>query len=119
MANQGYLTTHVLDNMLGIPASKMKIELYSLISGRKLLASEITNNDGRCEKPILIQEDFATGEYELLFYVSDYFAAKNIKPNNGEFLTIVPVRFTISNADSHYHVPLLVSPYAYSTYRGS
>jgi len=119
MANQGYLTTHVLDNMLGIPASEMKIELYALTDGRKLLASKITNQDGRCEKPILPQADFITGEYELLFYVSEYFTAKNIKPNNGEFLTIVPVRFTISDADSHYHVPLLVSPYAYSTYRGS
>lgn len=119
MANQGYLTTHVLDNMLGIPAKEMKIELYALTDERKLLNSVITNNDGRCKNPILKQEDFKSGEYELVFYVSDYFKSKNITPNNGQFLNIVPVRFNIADENSHYHVPLLVSPYAYSTYRGS
>jgi 5-hydroxyisourate hydrolase len=120
MANQGYLTTHVLDTMAGIPAAKMKIELFEIKeNSRNLLASEITNGDGRCEKPILGQADFKGGIYELLFHVSDYFMGINIKPQNGQFLDIVPVRFTITDENSHYHVPLLVSPYGYSTYRGS
>lgn len=116
----GFLTTHVLDVMNGAPASEMKIELFEIKGDkRNKLAHIITNQDGRSEKPILASEVFKAGEYELLFYVGDYFSAKNTKLNNGQFLDIVPVRFKISDENSHYHVPLLVSPYGYSTYRGS
>ncbi len=120
MANQGYLTTHVLDTMAGNPAAGMKIELYEIKGDKRIsLASAITNQDGRCEKPLLAEAMFKKGTYELLFYVSDYFTSLNFTPQNGQFLDIVPVRFMIADEDAHYHVPLLVSPYGYSTYRGS
>ncbi len=120
MKNQGYLTTHVLDMVSGAPAAKMKIELFEIDgNSRKLLSSVFTNEDGRCEKPILEQGQFKTGCYELLFFVADYFAAMSAQLPSGQFLDIVPVRFMITDEASHYHVPLLVSPYGYSTYRGS
>ncbi len=116
----GFLTTHVLDVMNGTPASKMKIELFEIKGeSRNKLATIITNKDGRSEKPILVSEVFKTGSYELLFYVGDYFNSNGAALKNGQFLDIVPVRFIISDVTSHYHVPLLVSPYGYSTYRGS
>lgn len=120
MANLGYLTTHVLDTMSGSPASEMKIELFEIQGADKnLLVEATTNQDGRCEKPLLAKGSFKLGTYELLFYVSDYFAKNNVELQNGQFLDIVPVRFTLSDEKAHYHVPLLVSPYGYSTYRGS
>ncbi|MCF6343889.1 MAG: hydroxyisourate hydrolase [Devosiaceae bacterium] len=120
MTNIGYLTTHVLDTMSGSPAANMKIELFEIQGENKnLLIEATTNQDGRCEKPLLAKESFKLGTYELLFYVSDYFANIDANLKNGQFLDIVPVRFTLSDAKAHYHVPLLVSPYGYSTYRGS
>ena len=116
----GFLTTHVLDVMNGTPANEMKIELFEIKSEKcNILAHIITNQDGRSKKPILANEVFKIGEYELLFYVGDYFSAKDTPLNNGQFLDIVPVRFKIDDKNSHYHVPLLVTPYGYSTYRGS
>lgn len=103
------LTTHVLDTMRGCPAAGMKIELYS--SGN-LLKTVITNADGRTDVPMLNEQEFAAGSYELVFHVGDYFGDRS-------FLDQVPVRFTISDANAKYHVPLLVTPWAYSTYRGS
>ncbi len=103
------LTTHVLDTMNGRPAAGMKIELWS--SGR-MLKSVTTNADGRTDAPLLNEQEFATGSYELVFFVGDYFGERR-------FLDRVPVRFNISDADAKYHVPLLVSPWSYSTYRGS
>jgi 5-hydroxyisourate hydrolase len=103
------LTTHVLDTMRGIPAGGMKIELW--LSG-KMLKTVTTNADGRTDSPLLSAAEFATGNYELVFYVGDYFGERR-------FLDRVPVRFTIDDAKAKYHVPLLVSPWAYSTYRGS
>jgi 5-hydroxyisourate hydrolase len=103
------LTTHVLDTMNGRPAVGMQIELWS--SG-KILKSVTTNSDGRTDAPLLSPEEFSTGSYELVFYVGDYFGERR-------FLDRVPVRFNISDADAKYHVPLLVSPWSYSTYRGS
>ncbi len=103
------LTTHVLDTRNGRPAAGMKIELWS--SG-KLLKSVTTNADGRTDSPLLDAKEFAAGDYELVFYVGDYFGERR-------FLDRVPVRFTIDDAEAKYHVPLLVSPWAYSTYRGS
>ena len=103
------LTTHVLDTARGIPAAGMKIELYSL---GKLLKTVTTNADGRTDAPLLAETEFAAGNYELVFFVGDYFGERR-------FLDRVPVRFTIDDAEAKYHVPLLVSPWAYSTYRGS
>jgi hydroxyisourate hydrolase len=103
------LTTHVLDIARGVPAAGMKIELWS---AGKLLKTVNTNADGRADSPLLSGPEFSTGDYELVFYVGDYFGEKR-------FLDRIPVRFRIDNANSKYHVPLLVSPWAYSTYRGS
>ena len=120
MANEGYLTTHVLDTMRGCPAGGLSIELFEINEGARIkLKSALTNADGRCDSPILGKENFKAGTYELLFHVGDYFAANNIAEENGKFLDIVPVRFIISDEGAHYHVPLLLSPYGYSTYRGS
>jgi 5-hydroxyisourate hydrolase len=105
------LTTHVLDTMRGLPATGMKIELWSLDQS-KMLKSVQTNSDGRTDSPLLASEEMTTGNYELIFFVGDYF-------NERRFLDRVPVRFVISDAAAKYHVPLLVSPWAYSTYRGS
>ena len=105
------LTTHVLDTMRGVPAAGMKIELWS-VDQSKILKSVQTNSDGRVDEPLLTGEGIKPGTYELLFFVGDYFGERR-------FLDRVPVRFVISDAAAKYHVPLLVSPWAYSTYRGS
>ncbi len=116
----GYLTTHVLDTMSGLPASNMMIELF-LMEGEKRasLYSTKTNSDGRCDGPILSGTEFKTGNYELRFHVGDYLKENGVKITDPPFLDIVPIRFGISDTSSHYHVPLLVSPYSFSTYRGS
>ena len=105
------LTTHVLDTMRGCPAAGMKIELWSLDQS-KLLTTVETNADGRTESPLLAEDEMTAGNFELIFFVGDYFGERR-------FLDRVPVRFVISDAAAKYHVPLLVSPWAYSTYRGS
>lgn len=116
----GYLTTHVLDTMVGRPASGMKIELFRLTGDqRALLCSVKTNADGRCDAPVLSGTDFVTGTYELCFFVGAYLKNLDIELPQPAFLDMVPVRFGIGDASAHYHVPLLVSPWSYSTYRGS
>ena len=106
----GRLTTHVLDTAHGRPAAGIPVELARLDGeARELLASVTTNADGRTDAPLL--EALEPGTYELVFSVGAYFSEG--------FLDRVPVRFTIADADAHYHVPLLVSPWSYSTYRGS
>jgi 5-hydroxyisourate hydrolase len=105
------LTTHVLDTMRGIPATGMTIELWSLDQS-KMLKSVQTNADGRPDSTLLKREEMIAGNYELLFFVGDYFGERR-------FLDRVPVRFVISDSAAKYHVPLLVSPWSYSTYRGS
>jgi 5-hydroxyisourate hydrolase len=105
------LTTHVLDTMRGQPAAGMKIELWSL-DKKALLKTLETNKDGRTDTALLEGDSMAVGNYELIFFVGDYFSEK-------KFLDRVPVRFIISDASAKYHVPLLVSPWSYSTYRGS
>jgi len=108
----GYLTTHVLDTARGRPAAGMVIELHRLDGERReALARVTTNDDGRTDRPILPESDFATGTYELTFHVGDWLGERR-------FLDLVPIRFTMEEA-AHYHVPLLISPYGYSTYRGS
>ena len=117
---KGRLTTHVLDTAQGRPAAGVRIELYRAESAeRRLLAEATTNADGRCDGPLLAGADFATGGYELVFHVGAYFRAQGIEIAAPAFLDQVPVRFGIAEAGSHYHVPLLISPYGYSTYRGS
>ncbi len=112
----GRLTTHVLDTAAGVPAAGVRIELWS---GETLIKTVQTNADGRTDEPLLAGEAFAEGTYELVFLVGDYFARKRLTGAALPFLDRVPVRFGVADAEAHYHVPLLVSPWAYSTYRGS
>jgi 5-hydroxyisourate hydrolase len=114
------LTTHVLDTAHGCPAQGMRIELWSLAGDRpKLLKTVCTNSDGRTDEPLLTADEMLIGQYELVFYAGDYFAGKIGSDSKVPFLDRVPVRFGISDAGASYHVPLLCSPWAYSTYRGS
>lgn len=116
----GFLTTHVLDTARGAPAGGLKIELFRLQgTARTLLAGELTNADGRTEMPILPRAEFAIGVYELMFHVGDYLESMRNTAPTPRFLDLVPIRFGVSEADKHYHVPLLISPFGYSTYRGS
>jgi 5-hydroxyisourate hydrolase len=114
----GRITTHVLDTAAGRPAAGLKIIFSRLDGAPKVLAETETNADGRCDKPLLEGAAFATGQYEIVFHVGDYFRRTGVRLPDPPFLDIVPLRFGVSK-DAHYHVPLLVSPYAYSTYRGS
>jgi 5-hydroxyisourate hydrolase len=116
----GRLSTHVLDTATGRPAADLRIELWMLRDdGEKLLKTVRTNSDGRTDAPLLDEHAIAVGTYELLFFVGEYFSAQNVALPEPRFLDIVPIRFGISDAAQKYHVPLLVSPWAYSTYRGS
>ena len=111
------LSTHVLDIARGCPARNMQIELWSLAgSNRTLLKTVRTNSDGRADEPLLSAQDLKVGEYELVFFVGDYYEADS---RTTRFLDRVPVRFGIADANASYHIPLLCSPWAYSTYRGS
>jgi 5-hydroxyisourate hydrolase len=115
----GRLTTHVLDTASGRPAAGMAIDLYRIDhAGRSLLKSVVTNTDGRCDAPLLSGNAFVTGEYELVFHAGDYMRRMGSSLPSPAFLDIVPIRFGMAEA-AHYHVPLLISPYGYSTYRGS
>ena len=113
------LTTHVLDVYSGNPGSGIKVALYYLKNNQKEKKNTvILNQDGRSDKPLLEGENFLNGKYELIFFIGEYF--KNIsKSDELPFLDDVVIRFGISNSKEHYHVPLLVSPWSYSTYRGS
>ncbi|MDQ0226105.1 hydroxyisourate hydrolase [Metabacillus niabensis] len=114
------LTTHVLDLTHGQPAKNVKIELYYLQSGKStLLKSVATNEDGRLDSPLLLENEMKIGTYEIIFHVGDYFHSKSIDIPSPAFLETVPVRFGIANLESHYHVPLLISPWGYQVYRGS
>ena len=115
----GRLTTHVLDTALGVPAQGVDIVLYRVESGLQEIAHGRTNADGRLDSPILDEKDFTAGTYQLLFRAGDYFRAQSLDLAEPLFVDEVVLRFGISQPDQHYHVPLLVSPFAYSTYRGS
>ena len=117
---KGFLTTHVLDTARGIPAAGLAIDLFRITGEtRSHIRSLTTNADGRTDSQILPTDEFATGTYELIFHAGDYLTATGIPPEDPRFLDIIPIRFGISDVDSHYHVPLLLSPFGYSTYRGS
>jgi 5-hydroxyisourate hydrolase len=113
----GRLSTHVLDTAHGRPAAGIRVELYG--GGGALLAERIANADGRTDGPLLAGDDFRPGGYELRFHVAAYFRAVGVTLPDPPFLDVVPVRFALAEPDGHYHVPLLVSPWSYSTYRGS
>ena len=114
------LSTHVLDTAHGCPAAGMKIELWSFTDEeRTLVTTAKTNADGRTDAPLLAGDEMKIGSYEIIFFVGDYFAAKSTGLPKNRFLDKVPVRFGIADAGASYHVPLLCSPWAYSTYRGS
>jgi 5-hydroxyisourate hydrolase len=116
----GYLTTHILDTARGIPAAGITILLYR-VSGNshKKIAEAVTNADGRTDAPILDAANFKTGTYELIFQVGEYLRAAKLVEGEPLFLDEIPIRFGMDDADAHYHVPLLLSPFGYSTYRGS
>ncbi|MBT8137787.1 MAG: hydroxyisourate hydrolase [Gammaproteobacteria bacterium] len=112
----GRLTTHVLDTANGRPAGGVPGRLYAIDGVRMMVAEFTTNDDGRVDAPLLDEEDFACGTYELVFDVGDYFGA--INAGEKPFLSDITLRFYLGE-DDHYHVPLLVTPWGYTTYRGS
>lgn len=115
------LTTHVLDTASGKPAAGLVIDLYRIEEeARTKIKSVTTNADGRVDGgPILIGESFVVGTYELVFHAGDYLRGCGVVLTEPAFLDVIPIRFGISDVTAHYHVPLLISPYGYSTYRGS
>jgi 5-hydroxyisourate hydrolase len=116
----GRLTTHVLDTTGGRPGAGLVVELFQVDGeARRPLARLTTNDDGRTPEPLLAGTDLLRGTYELVFHVGDYFRGHGVGLTEPAFLDLVPVRFGIADPARHYHVPLLVSPYGYSTYRGS
>jgi len=116
----GRLTTHVLDTARGRPGQGIRIEVYRLAAeGRHRLGEVVTNDDGRCDAPILEGDAFTVGEYELVFHAGDYLRRQGVEADEPRFLDVIPLRFGVADAAAHYHVPLLLSPYGYSTYRGS
>ena len=120
-APTGKLTTHVLDTASGRPAGGLEIDLYRLESDQNAIHLDrfVTNEDGRLDAPALAGQDLEAGTYEWRFRTADYFARQGHPLDGPPFLDLVPIRFGIANPESHYHVPLLVTPWAYSTYRGS
>jgi 5-hydroxyisourate hydrolase len=115
----GRLTTHVLDTAAGCPAAGLRLELWALGSEPRLIKSAVTNMDGRVDAPLLADQAFVNGTYELRFFAGDYLRKSGAKLAEPAFLDVIPIRFGIADPTAHYHVPLLLSPYGYSTYRGS
>lgn len=118
----GKLTTHVLDTAHGCPAPGIEIALWSIDSQsekRSLTKQSYTNQDGRTDAPLLSDGELIIGEYELVFRVGRYFEGFEVNPGKRAFLDRIPIRFQIADANAYYHIPLLVSPWSYSTYRGS
>ncbi len=115
----GRLTTHILDATHGKPGDKIKVSVYAIGAERKLLKVAETNSDGRVDKPLLEGAELVSGVYEIEFAIGAYYKRMGVKLPDPPFVGDVVLRFGVANADQHYHVPLLVSPFAYSTYRGS
>ncbi len=114
----GRLTTHVLDTAAGAPAAGLTVELFRLTGGETRVTVARTNDDGRIEQPLLEGDALTAGVYELRFHAGDYLRTRHDLPSPA-FLDVVPIRFGVAAPQEHYHVPLLISPYGYSTYRGS
>ncbi|PLC49162.1 hydroxyisourate hydrolase [Pollutimonas subterranea] len=116
----GKLTTHVLDTLHGLPAQNVQISFFSVQGDRrKLLKQLFTNGDGRCDEPLLQDGALQVGVYELVFHAGDYFAGMGIDVPQPRFVDKVAIRFGVAKPDENYHVPLVVTPWAWSTYRGS
>ncbi|SHN18811.1 hydroxyisourate hydrolase [Roseibium suaedae] len=115
----GRLTTHVLDTALGRPAEGLAIELWALEGEPRLVSRHVTNADGRIDGPILAGDAFVCGTYELRFSAGDYLRRTGQALPDPLFLDLIPIRFGMAEQEGHYHVPLLLSPFGYSTYRGS
>ncbi|EJN08614.1 hydroxyisourate hydrolase [Herbaspirillum sp. YR522] len=116
----GKLSTHVLDITKGKPGAGVTVALYAIEQGqRRLVRQAITNDDGRCDEPLLAGDALRTGKYELVFGAGDYFAAQGVQVPEPRFVDEVVIAFGIADPSQNYHVPLVVSPWAYSTYRGS
>ncbi|ADZ70672.1 5-hydroxyisourate hydrolase 2 [Polymorphum gilvum SL003B-26A1] len=113
------MTTHVLDTASGRPAAGLTIELWAVEPKASRLRTVVTNADGRVDGPILEGSEFGPGVYELRFFAGAYLKASGVDLPEPPFLDVIPIRFGIASAREHYHVPLLLSPYGYSTYRGS
>jgi 5-hydroxyisourate hydrolase len=116
----GKLSTHVLDTAQGKPGAGVKVELYAVDGGqRTLLKQDATNQDGRCNTPLLEGEQLRAGQYELVFAAGDYFAAQGVALPSPRFIDRVTIAFGVADPSQNYHVPLVVTPWSYSTYRGS
>jgi 5-hydroxyisourate hydrolase len=115
----GKLSTHALDLMTGRPAAGLRIELRRISPEPALLKTVVTNADGRTDAPLLGASEMLAGVYQLEFQVAEYFASRGVALPNIPFIDVVPVRFGIADPSASYHVPLLVTPWAYNTYRGS
>jgi hydroxyisourate hydrolase len=115
------ITTHILDVTIGRPAHGVRVELFEWVSSteRKLVVDLATNADGRTDTPLVSADQARTGRFELIFHVGDHFRRQGAQLADPPFLDIVPIRFGVADPGAHYHVPLLVSPWSYSTYRGS
>jgi hydroxyisourate hydrolase len=115
------VTTHVLDVTSGCQADGVRVELYELAGGsdRKLIVDVVTNADGRTDKPLMSADQARAGQFELIFHVGDYFRRRRAELADPPFLEVIPIRFGVADPQAHYHVPLIVSPWSYSTYRGS
>ena len=114
----GRLTTHILDTAHGRPGAGIRVKLFALQGERHLIANTVTNDDGRTEEPLLNDETFRAGRYELEFSVGEYFASSGIDVDDPPFFADIVIRFALKDGEQ-YHVPLLVSPWSYATYRGS
>lgn len=116
----GSLTTHVLDVAGGRPASGVHIVVKRMLDGAlETLVETVTNSDGRCDRPLVAGADFVAGRYQIVFAMGDYYAAGRATTESPPFLEDVTIQFGVAHPDQHYHVPLLASPYGYTTYRGS
>jgi 2-oxo-4-hydroxy-4-carboxy-5-ureidoimidazoline decarboxylase len=116
----GRISTHVLDTYSGRPASGVEVELFELAGDRAhRIARAVTNSDGRTDAPLIADRPLPIGRYELRFAIGDHFRSKGIEQGDPPFLDIVPLRFSVAEPEGHYHVPLLCTPWSYSTYRGS
>ncbi|GAB3397438.1 hydroxyisourate hydrolase [Massilia agilis] len=116
----GKLSTHVLDTAHGKPGAGVKVELYEVgAAGRRLVKTDTTNQDGRCGAPLMEGEAMRAGQYELVFHAGDYFAGQGVQMPQPRFIDRVTIAFGIADAAQNYHVPLVVTPWSYSTYRGS